>query len=275
MGRLARAAAAMVALVLSFCAVYLLMRRGVRWGALPESCFATARTARSRHRPFGEFDMGSNAKTTEQPVHHVSIRKNFAVSRHYFCRVGPMRGPVPVSSLVRRIRVGAGRRPGDECQLGTTPSSLPRGSQVRLGRLIGGPRGGVGTPAEEGRQVLTGGERTWRRDTANCRQSAGQPGDRARFRPNAFGLYDTAGNAAEWVQDCREPDARRRAQGLDLGLDGAGDCSLRVLRGGSFDKAVAVRSSARFRYDDACLTTQMVRVARGDWIDARRARVEI
>jgi formylglycine-generating enzyme required for sulfatase activity len=30
-----------------------------------------------------------------------------------------------------------------------------------------------------------------------------------------------------------------------------GDCSLRVLRGGSFgDKALSVRSSARFRYDE-------------------------
>ena len=31
--------------------------------------------------PSGEFDMGSTAKPTEQPVHHVSIGKNFAVGR--------------------------------------------------------------------------------------------------------------------------------------------------------------------------------------------------
>ena len=31
--------------------------------------------------PLGEFDMGSNAKPMEQPVHHVVIRKNFAIAR--------------------------------------------------------------------------------------------------------------------------------------------------------------------------------------------------
>ena len=31
--------------------------------------------------PSGEFDMGSTAKPSEQPVHHVSIGKNFAIGR--------------------------------------------------------------------------------------------------------------------------------------------------------------------------------------------------
>jgi formylglycine-generating enzyme required for sulfatase activity len=31
--------------------------------------------------PSGEFDMGSTAKPSEQPVHHVVIRKNFAIGR--------------------------------------------------------------------------------------------------------------------------------------------------------------------------------------------------
>jgi formylglycine-generating enzyme required for sulfatase activity len=69
------------------------------------------------------------------------------------------------------------------------------------------------------------------------------------FRANAFGLYDTAGNAAEWVEDCWNP-TYRGAPNDGLAWTN-GDCSLRVLRGGSFaDKALAVRSSARFRYDE-------------------------
>jgi len=36
--------------------------------------------------------------------------------------------------------------------------------------------------------------------------------DRARgFRPNAFGLYGTAGNAAEWVEDCWNPNMAAKA----------------------------------------------------------------
>ena len=43
--------------------------------------------------PSGEFDMGSSAKPSEQPVHHVSIGKNFAIwpPRCDFRGVGPMR----------------------------------------------------------------------------------------------------------------------------------------------------------------------------------------
>jgi formylglycine-generating enzyme required for sulfatase activity len=69
------------------------------------------------------------------------------------------------------------------------------------------------------------------------------------FRANAFGLYDTAGNAAEWVEDCWNPTYRGAPKDGSAWTNG--DCSLRVLRGGSFaDKALAVRSSARFRYDE-------------------------
>ena len=69
------------------------------------------------------------------------------------------------------------------------------------------------------------------------------------FRPNAFELYNTAGNATEWVEECW--NYRTRGAPNDGSAWTNGDCSLRVLRGGSFaDKALAVRSSARFRYDE-------------------------
>jgi formylglycine-generating enzyme required for sulfatase activity len=66
----------------------------------------------------------------------------------------------------------------------------------------------------------------------------------ASLAPNPFGLYDTAGNAMEWVGDCWNPDyagapadARARADG---------DCRFRVARGGAFNKpAVSMRSAAR------------------------------
>ena len=63
---------------------------------------------------------------------------------------------------------------------------------------------------------------------------------------NAWGLRDMHGNAAEWVSDCWNPDY------LGAPADGsswtAGDCSLRVVRGGSWISAPqAVRSASRAR----------------------------
>ncbi|GGI89593.1 hypothetical protein GCM10007973_27420 [Polymorphobacter multimanifer] len=52
------------------------------------------------------------------------------------------------------------------------------------------------------------------------------------FKPNAFGVYDTYGNHWEWVEDCRN-DSYENAP-----VDGtawvAGDCNVRVDRGGAF-----------------------------------------
>jgi formylglycine-generating enzyme required for sulfatase activity/serine/threonine protein phosphatase PrpC len=60
-----------------------------------------------------------------------------------------------------------------------------------------------------------------------------KPVDVGSFSANAFGLYDTAGNVAEWVQDCYLPNydgaptdgSAREAEG----------CTERVVRGGSYD----------------------------------------
>lgn len=55
------------------------------------------------------------------------------------------------------------------------------------------------------------------------------------YRPNAFGLHDMLGNAGEWTQDCWN------ASYWGAPTDGrawmAGDCTLRAVRGGSWDDA--------------------------------------
>ena len=166
------------------------------------------------------------AEPTEQPVHHVSIRKNFAIGR-------------------REVTFAE----WDRC---VAMSRLPTEAEWEYGA-----RGGSTTPYLWGKDVGTG--------HAQCAECGGSESGRAApvgsFRPNAFGLYDTAGNAAEWVEDCWNLSYRGAPSD---GSASSGDCSLRVLRGGSFrDKAIAIRSSARFRYhEDVRYYANGFRVAR-------------
>jgi formylglycine-generating enzyme required for sulfatase activity len=71
---------------------------------------------------------------------------------------------------------------------------------------------------------------TW--SNTRCSDGVGGAAEVGRYRPNAFGLHDMHGNAWEWVQDCWN-DTYNGAP-LDGSAHTAGDCSFRVLRGGSW-----------------------------------------
>ena len=65
-----------------------------------------------------------------------------------------------------------------------------------------------------------------------------------RFKPNAFGVYDTAGNVLEWVHDCYKGNY------VGAPTDGSvwehSECTYRVTRGGSYDSpASSLHSSSR------------------------------
>jgi formylglycine-generating enzyme required for sulfatase activity len=68
------------------------------------------------------------------------------------------------------------------------------------------------------------------------------------FKPNAFGLYDMAGNVWQWVQDCYHANYNGApTDGSEWTVD---DCKLRVFRGGSWGPSSlpgALRSAYRFR----------------------------
>ena len=69
-------------------------------------------------------------------------------------------------------------------------------------------------------------------------------------------------NAAEWIEDCWNDNYRSAPNNGTAWT--AGQCRLRVLRGGAFDsQAKYVRSMARFRYDaDVRYTSNGLRVVR-------------
>jgi len=54
------------------------------------------------------------------------------------------------------------------------------------------------------------------------------------FKPNAFGLYDTAGNVREWVQDCYHDRLSFDQSGSEAWEKE--NCTWRVTRGGSWNK---------------------------------------
>ncbi len=71
------------------------------------------------------------------------------------------------------------------------------------------------------------------------------------FKPNLFGLFDTAGNVWEWTQDCWHSnyDNAPKDGSAWLEKDG-GDCGVRVVRGGSWvDFPQILRSAFRYRFN--------------------------
>ena len=86
---------------------------------------------------------------------------------------------------------------------------------------------------------------------ANCGRCGGRWGGEktapaGSFAPNGFGLFDMSGNAWEWVEDCGHRDYTGAPSDGGAWLK-PGDCRLRMLRGGSWEDAVArVRSAIRY-----------------------------
>jgi formylglycine-generating enzyme required for sulfatase activity len=84
---------------------------------------------------------------------------------------------------------------------------------------------------------------------ANCFDCRGQwsGSETARvgsYAMSPFGLHDMAGNVMEWVQDCFQPGYANAP--LDGSAVVTGDCSSRVVRGGSYSSpADLLRSASR------------------------------
>jgi formylglycine-generating enzyme required for sulfatase activity len=105
-------------------------------------------------------------------------------------------------------------------------------------------------PAPKGSNDITG------RGLANCGRCASEQNDMTTapvgsFPANAWGLYDMQGNVWEWTQDCWHDTYHAAPENGSPWLkNGGGDCSARVLRGGSWNNGTGdLRSAFRTRED--------------------------
>jgi formylglycine-generating enzyme required for sulfatase activity len=204
--------------------------------------------------PSGDFVMGSNDNPAEAPPHHVVIAQPFAVGRR---EVTFAEWDLCVAADVCKYTPsdhgwGRGERPVIDVSWEDTKPFITWLSQKsgQTYRLL------TEAEWEYASRAGTVSSYWWGKDVgaakAKCLECGGDPAKQTvptgSFRPNGFGLFDTSGNAAEWVQDCWNASYRGAPQ--DGSAWNTGDCGLHVLRGGSFaNKANAVRSASRFRYD--------------------------
>ncbi len=230
--------------------------------------------------PAGRFVMGSPAQEkgrfdSEGPQHPVSLRAfalgKYPVTEEEFTLFLAATGyqPAPCNRLLDKTW----RSPGNGVVFPPGQADLPRQPavcvnwndvQAYIAWLNGTIPVGAGVyrlPSEAeweyAARAGTATARWWGEDlgagNANC-QGCGSQWDNTliapvgSFRANAFGLHDVLGNTWEWLADCwNETYAGAPADGSAWTK---GDCSKRVMRGGSWSNLPAfIRSAARSRGD--------------------------
>ena len=196
--------------------------------------------------PAGRFRMGclsndDDCHDTEKPVHGVTIPAPFALSQYEVTfaqwdacvSAGGCNGYRPDDK-----GWGRGGRPAinvswEDAQSYVSWLSSRTGNTYRLpsgSEWEYAARAGTTTKYSWGNQI---GSNQANCDGCGSRWDDSQTAPVGSFGPNGFGLYDMRGNVWEWVEDCWN-DSYAGAP-----TDGSawlrGNCSERVLRGGSWD----------------------------------------
>jgi formylglycine-generating enzyme required for sulfatase activity len=204
--------------------------------------------------PAGEFDMGSRDAPYESPPHRVTIPSPIAIARREttFAEWDACVADGGCKYSADDHGWGRGNRPligvnWEDAHAYAAWLSRKTGKKYRLpteAEWEFAARAGTTTTFWWGKEVG--------RANANCENCDTTPLQKTMpvgsYRPNGFGLYDTSGNAYEWVEDCWNDTYAKAPKDGSAWL--SGQCGQRVLRGGSFaNKANAATSAARFRYD--------------------------
>ncbi|WP_162009795.1 formylglycine-generating enzyme family protein [Methylocystis heyeri] len=205
--------------------------------------------------PAGAFNMGSSdGFPFEAPIHHVVIAKPFLMGQREItlaewdacvteggCSYAPPdrgagRETFPVTNVdwndARQYVAWLSKKTGKTYRL---PSESEWEYAARAGSATAYPWGAA-----------------MEKNRANCSgcgdRPTHEPTQTGFYPANAFGLYDMAGNAAEWVEDCWN-DSYKKAP-TDESAWTKGSCNERVLRGGAFNNDPRyLRSASRFKYD--------------------------
>ena len=93
---------------------------------------------------------------------------------------------------------------------------------------------GLETEYPWGDDIKLNGEAMANCDGCGSRWDGKQTAPVGSFSANRFGLYDMVGNVWEWTEDCWN-DSYKGAPPTDGSPWTSGDCSRRVVRGGSWD----------------------------------------
>jgi formylglycine-generating enzyme required for sulfatase activity len=211
--------------------------------------------------PAGSFRMGDieGRDKAAQPVHTVILKKPFAIGRYEvtfdeYDRFAQATG----RELPNDGGGGRGRQPvinfaWEDAAAYVKWLSAQAGKRYRLpteAEWEYAARGGNATTYWWGNQMKSG--------MANCIGCGSQWDNKmtapvGSFQANPFGLYDTAGNLWEWVEDCdHESYKDAPTDGSAWRKEGNGNCYLRVFRGGAWNYAArGLRSSFRGRGDPA------------------------
>lgn len=219
--------------------------------------------------PPGSFEMGSNEFFEfEKPVHPVTIRSGFYLGTREvtFAEWDACVDQGGCSYRPNDRNLGRGKRPVTDIHWNdavayTAWLSLKTKRKYRLpseAEWEYAARAGSSTTYPWGRTID--------KEQANCvgcnAQARKQTVEVGQFPANALGLYDMAGNAAEWVADCWSETYRSAPRDGSAYTTPA--CRERVLRGGSFNNDPRyLRSAARFKYEaDVRFYTNGFRVLR-------------
>jgi formylglycine-generating enzyme required for sulfatase activity len=200
--------------------------------------------------PAGEFMMGSpltekGRMPDEGPQHRVTIARPFAVSKYDVTFIDwdacVSVGGCPREGRAGDVDWGRDTRPviyvsWDDAQQYVAWLSKMTGKPYRLlsdAEFEYAARAGTQTAYPWGDDIG--------KNNANCvgcgsqwTGSAGtwQTAPVGSFAANRFGLYDMVGNVWKWVQDCYHPDYNGAP--TDGSTWTGGDCTARVMRGGSW-----------------------------------------
>ncbi|CAA6603775.1 exported hypothetical protein [Rhodospirillaceae bacterium LM-1] len=182
--------------------------------------------------PAGSFSMGSSdGDAEEKPVHPVTIPRSFAVGKYEVTQEEwqSVMGSNP--SYFKGSHNPVERVSWDDAQAFIQKLSAKTGQRYRLlseSEWEYAARAGTGTKYSCGdNKSCLSSVAVYYANSGNRTASVGSKS------PNGFGLYDMHGNVFEWTEDCwNERYAGAPGNGAAWT---SGDCSQRVLRGGSWD----------------------------------------